>query len=522
MPLTVHRPAVDCCVPPTSALVAFFEADNGSQSQRSFVLPMPPPPPPRVCPGLLLTCARSLFDDKAYHSLCESLFRCALVEKESYFKSKKSAKSSAAAGARLEKCAGALRLVVRHGVGRIKRKTAEAIVDHITQVLPGPEDSYIAPLLQDYVKALGIFLDYPANVENLAAYAAKPWLACVDFCLDALSRYVETGDREGASLSRASPAPGATARSGSVAASQGSAGQIGSQIALDLLLCLGSLMAAPNAPVPSKADRVSHVVLQILQLRQMKIGELQKAAFSTFNSVFLRIQAENVSLCKQLVRNLIPLLSHWWQPRALSRDAMLNSIRDEMLKTIYGTHLYVESLLRESPDESFFQDVEELLDTLWSDYSRREERARLQLDDITFTGMRLPADHPCTAVFGLRPYNQPGEQNWALLESLAILEAAYSRYAQREHSQQQPAAEAADSDHPRKRRRTAGSQNRIHQKVQSLDPAVRLSALQLIPFLSKQKQPSLEDIVEAMSDLSKSVTDKEGTVASWAMLACAR
>jgi ataxia telangiectasia mutated family protein len=448
--------------------------------------------------------------------LYEALFRCVLLEKASYYDSKKTARSNANVGSRLEKCAEALRMAVRHGATRIKRKTAKAIIDHITQVLPGPDDSYVAPLLKDYVKALGTFLDFSANAENLAAFSGEGWDRCVDFCVEALYRYLETGDRDSGSMSRASPAPGATARPGSVSIFQGTS-QLGSQIALEFLSCLNSLMAALNAPVPGKADKVLGVVLQILQLRQMKIGELQKVAFSTFNIVFLRIQAENVSLSKRMVRNLFPLLSHWWQPRALSRDAMLNSIRDEMLKTIYGTHLYLESLLREAADEQLVQEVEELLDALWSDYSRREERARLQLDDVSFTAMRLPADHPCTAVFSLRPYNQAGEQNWALLENLAVLEAAYSRYSEREHSQQH-----TDNAQPRKRRRVVGSANRIHQKILSQDPAVRLSALQLMPFLIKQKQLSLEEVVEAVADLSKYVSAKQSTVASWAMLACSR
>ncbi|KAK3295607.1 uncharacterized protein B0H64DRAFT_474533 [Chaetomium fimeti] len=451
---------------------------------------------------------RNPFDDKSYHSLYEALFRCALIEKESYFSSKKSAKSIA----RLEKCARALRTAVRHGATKIKRKTAKAIIDHIAQVLPGPDGSYIAPLLEDYVKTLSAFLEFSANVENLAI--GETWDTCVIFCVEALYRYLETGDREGASLSRASPAPGSTARSGSVALPQGS-GQIGGMMALEFLTCLNLLVAAPNAPISRKADKISAVVLQILQLRQMKIGELQKVAFSTFNLVFQRTQVDDVALSKRLARNMIPLVSYWWQPRALSRDAMLNSVRDEMLKTIYGTHLYVESLLRDATDESFFQDVEDLLDSLWSDYSKREDRARLQLDDVTFTGLCLPEDHPSTAVFSLRPYNQAGEQNWALLENLAILEAAYSRHSQREHSQQHPG-----HDQPRKRRRVAGSANRILQKIKSLDPAVRLSALQLIPFLAKRKPLLLEDISEAVADLSKSVTAKQGAVASWAMVAC--
>ncbi|KAK3990245.1 Serine/threonine-protein kinase tel1 [Cladorrhinum sp. PSN332] len=455
----------------------------------------------------------SQFDDKSYHIIYEALFRCTLLEKDGYFATKKTARASAAANARLEKCGEALRLAVRSGATKIKRKTARALIDHITQVLPGPDNTYIVPLLKDYVKALSTFLENPASVENLSAFSGESWDACVDFCVDGLSRYLEVGDRE--TGSRASPAPGTTARAASVLPSSQGLTQIGSLIALDFLSCLNSLVSAPNAPVLRKADKIARTVLQILQLRQMKIGELQKVAFSTFNSVFVRIQTDDVVLSKQLTRRLLPLLSYWWQPRALSRDAMLNSIRDEMLKTIYGTHLYLESVLRDSEDELILQDVEELLDALWSDYSKREERARLQLDDITFTSMHLPADHPRTPIFALRPYKTPGEQNWALLENLAILEALYSNYSQREHSQKE-----AETGQPRKKRRMVATSSRVHQKLISLDPAVQLTALQLIPFLFKQKLPSLEEVSEAIADLSKCVTAKQGVVASWALLAC--
>ncbi|KAK4668469.1 Serine/threonine-protein kinase tel1 [Podospora pseudoanserina] len=453
----------------------------------------------------------SPFDDKSYHSIYEALFRCTVLEKASYFTSKKSARASATANARLEKCAEVLRLAVRHGASRIKRKTARAIIDHITQVLQGPDDTYIAPLLKDYAKALCTFLQNSANVENLSAFSGESWDTCVDFCVEALSRYLEVGGND--SGSRASPAP--TLRASSVGLSSQGGNQIGSQVALDFLSCLNYLVAAPNAPVLRRAGEISRIILQILQLRQMKIGELHKVAFSALNRIFTRTQTDDIALSKRLVMTLTPLLSHWWQPRALSRDAMLNSIRDEMLKTIYASHLYLESILRESTDESFLQDVEELMDALWSDYSRREERARLQLDDITFTGMLLPSDHPTTGVFSLRPYNTGGEQNWALLENLATLEAIYARSSNKPFSQQEP-----ENDQPRKRRQMVNTSNRLHQKLNSRDPAVQLTALQLVPFLSRQKLLTIEEATEAITDLSKCVTAKQGVVASWAMIAC--
>ncbi|KAK5652501.1 hypothetical protein OQA88_10406 [Cercophora sp. LCS_1] len=461
---------------------------------------------------------KGVFDDKTYHSIYEALFRCTLLEKEVYFGTQKKATktSMATSASRLEKCAEALRLAVRHGANRIKRKTARAIIDHITQVLPGPEDTYIAPLLKDYIKALSTFLDVPANVESLSTLSGEGWEICADFCVEALSRYLETGDRESGSGSRGSPAPGSTSRSKSVGVPQATNNQIGGQLALELLLCLESLVSSPNAPVLRRADKVSGVVLAILQLRQMKIGELQKAALSAITHIFCRVQAEDVALTKKLTRSLVPLLSYWWQPRSLSRDAMLNSIRDEMLKTIYAIHLYLEALLREAPDDLLREDTEELIDALWSEYSRREERARLLLDDLSFSGMRLPEGHPCTAVSFLRPFNQSAEQNWALLENLAILEAIFSRTTGRDHALTEP-----EVDQPRKRRRVVSNPNRLHQKMLSQDPAVQLTSLQLIPFLLKLKQLSLEETTQILADVARCMPAKQNATASWGMLAYA-
>jgi ataxia telangiectasia mutated family protein len=167
----------------SSDLLAYFSAvDRGSQAQRYVSLMKSPSP----CSDNIAHQTRNPFDDKSYHSLYEAIFRCILLEKEGYFSSKKTARSVANAAARLEKCAEALRRAVRHGATKIKRKTAKAIIDHITQVLLGPEDTFIAPLLKDYVKTLVTFLSFPANVEHLTAVSSESWDTCVDFCVDAL------------------------------------------------------------------------------------------------------------------------------------------------------------------------------------------------------------------------------------------------------------------------------------------------------------------------------------------------
>jgi ataxia telangiectasia mutated family protein len=341
----------------------------------------------------------------------------------------------------------------------------------------------------------------------------------------AVSRFLDAGDRTSGPISRASPAPG-SGQTMSVAFSTGRSGsssvhrnprQAGSQMAENYLSGLNLLLSAPHAPFRERAKEVSSIALQVLQARHAKLNTVHQVAFATINSVLSYIQADNVSLAKSLARDLVPLITHWWPPRALLRDAMSNAIRDEMLKTLYGIHLFLESLMQETSQGSLLQDLEDLLDALWSEYSKREDRARLQLDDLTFTSMRLPEDHPGTNIFRLRPYNQPAEQNWALLESLANLEALYSRNLQRSRAQQSP-----EEEQPRKRRRVAREPNRIQQKLTSLDPGVRLTALQLFPFLSQQQDFSVDEVTECLEVLLSLISDKQAIVASWAMLACSR
>ncbi|KAK3485611.1 Serine/threonine-protein kinase tel-1, partial [Neurospora crassa] len=95
---------------------------------------------------------------------------------------------------------------------------------------------------------------------------------------------------------------------------------------------------------------------------------------------------------------LVPVLSHCWQPRSLSRDAMSTSLKDEMLKTLYGIHLYLESLLREATDDKLLQDTEDLLDSLWSEYSRRDDKTAFSSE----TDRKLEPNTPKAYVAGSR------------------------------------------------------------------------------------------------------------------------
>ena len=420
-------------------------------------------------------------------------------------------------------------MAVSHGVAKMKRKTARAVIDHITQVLPGPDEDFVQPLLQDYTKAFLALLDFPANVESFAVGDGDLWLSCLDFCLLAISRSLEKGERLSGTLSRASPAPGtgtgtgqslslafSTGRSSSSAAHRG-ARPAGGQMAENYLSAIRLLVSAPQPPLHDKVKEIFDLVIQVLQARHAKLSTLHQTAFAVINGVLSHIQAENLLLAKSIVRDLVPLLAHWWPQRALLRDAMSNAVRDEMLKTLYRIQSFLESLVTESPEGPVIQDIEDLLDVLWTEYSRREERARLQLDDLTFTSMDLPQDHPRTNIFGLCLNSPKAEQNWALLEAMSLLESLYLRSPGSNRSQ-----EPVQDDQPRKRRRVAGDTNRILQRLTSSDPGVRLTTIQLIPFLFQQGRLSVNKTAEVLELLLGYISDKQGLVASWAMLACSR
>ncbi|KAK1751562.1 hypothetical protein QBC47DRAFT_390396 [Echria macrotheca] len=445
---------------------------------------------------------QDVFDDKGYHQIYESIFRCTLLEKESYFSTKKTAASKT----RLERCAQLLRVVVRHGASKIRRKTVRAIIDHITQILPHEDGTYVAPLLNDYIKALRTLVEVPSNVENMsAASRGHGWRACVDFCIDAILRWLKGDDPETDSH-----------KYGSDASALPPTSQIKTQLALDFVVCLESLVSSPNAPIGDRAQEIADLAFAVIDLISLKITEVRKVAFSTITNILLRVQAENTKLAANITRNLIPRLSTWWQ-LGISRDALLNSMRDEMLKALYASQTQLQSLLTKDGGEPGIKErVESLLDSLWSEYSKREDRDRLQLDDVSFTAMNLPNDHPRTAAFSLRPFNLAGEQNWFLLENLAILENTYSSASPNKD-------ETSNSDGTsRKRQRTEMDHRRLHLKKMTGDQGVRLTFLQLLPFVVKLRALSMDEAQELLDDIASCCSDNPGnTVESWGMLAAA-
>ncbi|KAI0887192.1 uncharacterized protein GGS22DRAFT_186027 [Annulohypoxylon maeteangense] len=457
----------------------------------------------------------SNLDDKSYHITFEALFRCSLAEKQAYY-----AKKSTAAS-RLTKCAEALRLGIELGAGKVKRKTVLAIIDHITQTLPHSEDDLVPPLVQDYIKALAALLNYAANVELLATGGGEGWFTCVDFAVDILTLYLAATDKDPAP-SRASPAPGMaqTASSSLSTPRSTSVSQRATRVSRshipDLLQCLLHLASTPNAPLLQRSREISSVVIQILQLRSLGISQLHQVAFALVNKLFVVSQTDDSEHANSLTLDCLPLVSQWWQTKAASaHDALLNGVRIEMLKFLFNIHLQLEFLIKQDNKRSLLGDIENLAELFWGEYSRREERAQLQQDDLTYSS--TPCDNPIFQVkaFSLRPFNVDGEKNWAIVHILALLERLMWKGSQQSHTT------LADDEQPRKKQRTTAGFSRLRQKLRSIDQSVQYTALQIIPFFVSDLKVDIDEMSELLAFLMSQITSKKSKVSTWAMIACA-
>lgn len=460
--------------------------------------------------------------DKSYHEIFESIFSFVLREKPTYYDKKKSQNTSKGAATRLSKCAVAVRMAAGRGVAKLGRKTLLAIIDHITQVLPGPNDDFVPPLLQDYVKALTEVLSRQSHVELLSRKDGVPWETCVDFLLDiALHILPEEGESTLLALSRGSPAPGSgmgrsTGRSTPSTQSQKRAGHGEGGPLKDVLEGLLYLVTGTNSPILRRFKDITEVVLRVLGMKQLSLGSIQTLGFAILNAIFSGTQADDLTHSNALVKDLLPLMSYWWRSEKVSQDEVIRALRIEISRSIFLTHLHMEKLTLESSDETIFRDLEDLAENIWMEYSKRGEAFRLQLLDVTFSPSSLPLFHPKLPLFGLRAHNVYGEGHWALVENLGFLERIMIL-----HREKTSASNPGIDEQPRKRRRIQQDLGRIRLKLKAGDIQIQRTALQLVPFLLATDGFGRDELLDLFEVLVALAADKNPATASWALVACA-
>ncbi|PHH73568.1 hypothetical protein CDD82_5383 [Ophiocordyceps australis] len=463
------------------------------------------------------SCNLSALEDKSYHDILEAIFNVVLSDKSVYYGKKNSQSRRNSAASRLSKCATAVRLSVSRGVSKLKLKTLLAVIDHITQTLPGPDKEFVTPLFHDYVKALVAVLSRPNHVELLARKDAMVWRTCVDFLIKVAEESLpEKPDSLTCSIGPSPSSAGTTPRP--IAPSQRRASNHDGDPLRDSLVGLQYLVQAANAPLGRKAKLVTDLAVKVLDLQNLSLGPLQAMSFAIANTTFAATEADDFDFACRLVRQLLPLMSHWWRADKASHDDLIRCLRNEISQSLFLMHLHVQHLAVNCWDESVRNHVELLSDTLWFEYSRRGEDFGLQLNDVTFYTVSLPWDALRLQVFGLHNHSAAGEGNWALLQNLGFLEAVLM--CPRPIIDQIENQDADDQPH-KKPRLDNGGLSRFRLKLAPRNVAVQKTALQLIPFLLASNALGVEDVMEILAELITCASDKNADIVNWAFVACA-
>ena len=412
----------------------------------------------------------------------------------------------------------------------MRHKTIEAVVDHITQTLPQANGEYFPELSRPYLKALSFVFEHKANAERLHNLL---WTHIVEFCLDGIDHYMGSNAEEHIRLISCFSSLGTGHISGSVpksslgnVGSQTKVGSISRQNVEDLLSILLPLISTTNAPILDNAERITSTVLRLLKSQISAVNAVHQLAFSVLNTVLQFCRQDQCSLLQIVAQQSIDLIPRFWQGKFNTHDQMLNSVRDETIVLFFTIHLHLERSLMDDPTSSLISKVEDLLNVLRAEYSRRSERDQLNFQDLEMVNLGEDA-HALTPfslhAFRLRPHNARAERNWATLQIIGLLDRLLNQENERKTKTKANQEINDDLDnYPRKRQRRAQDTDRLLDPIKADDERLRLAGLQIIPFTLQVCQFPATVLEELLVQLSICTSDKRGHIASWAFLAIAR
>jgi ataxia telangiectasia mutated family protein len=457
------------------------------------------------------------FGNKAYSALCDTLFQCMRDERSSYLRSKSRTAKTAAV---LPLCASALRHIINSGVRSIKISTVEVIIDSIIEILPGNKEKLITPLLEDVPKTLRALLEYQPHVERLSQDC---WDAIVDFCIQSLSSFFLEPDVDEvqnswsttvSSRGRSRTPLGSTDLTAKSSARDLPVKKTISEefvhAAEDFVHCLGLLTKASNAPILEKADPILTVLVQYLQRRT---GRSNSVALAAINSTLSRITLHSTQLAKRTIQDLLPLMRSMWS------EALL---RDELLITLMHTETHLSSMLSDAQADASSHDLEQLVETMYADYRRRQESGVLQFleDDhlcFRYIGKARTDAHPLhTYAFSLEAEHIRSESLWATVSTIARFSAMLDA---RKRSLIGDRDE--DEDAPPKRLRITHSLREYLRDVSEPRSNAKRAALQVLAFMVQEEPLNVEDLQSILEKLITHISDENPVHSSWAMLVLA-
>lgn len=484
----------------------------------------------RVSGGLVqssitsLTCYRDhILSDKAYHKVFESVFKAALIEKLALTKAAKTTRTSILK--RLTICGEIVRLVVSTAGPTLKTKTLEAILNHIWQTLLEPDGGIYEHLAHYYLKSLSVLFEHQQVVETLKA---ELWIETVDFCLQSIDYCVDAIQGDSSRPTRTSSSLGTNnGRSPSMSRSTSGGGSSSNLILMrqnveDLFQCLLSFVSAPNAPIHERYKEITGSTMHFLHLPGSTGGQVHHLAFSTLNAIMRFTRIDHSVFSQTIALEAIPEICRIWRGKSMTRDTMLNNLRSEILIFLLSSHLHLERCVREVKTDETLINIEELVDVLRTDYAKRSEEEMLLLDHLSmadFDGGSVRTSPFSLYPFHLMLHNPRGERDWAILQTIGVLE----RIVAIGHD----VSGSKDEDHEfenrnRKRQRISRSFDRTLDPLKNVGEQTQTAGLQWVPFILEECQLAVSDLRELLEQLTRCAADKRANIASWALLALAR
>lgn len=452
------------------------------------------------------TLSRGSLNDKACHKIFESLFRFIAAEKSAFIR----ANSKGPSASRLSACASVIRTAIDAFLHNLRTKSVRAITDHITDILQTPGQKLFDLLCVDYTKCLSTLLSYPPHVEHLGA---SEWEKLITFCLRSIGlKEDEDSDQASSNDRRSTLDDFVTGVSrGSTPSRTSSALAVrekprGDQSAItEALTCIQLLTASPNAPIQDSAERILDGLTKFLTSSAIT-GSGHLAAISSLNSVVMRALFDQSSLVRVSMLDLIPTIRQLWATKSAG-------LKDELLVTITLCMVIIIDAAHREPSEMLAQSIDNLVDTLYSEYTRRSEKDILQIDELAFyqkasaQGQRL--------FIGPRHETPRSEHNWTIVWVIAKLmdlsEEVTSRLL---------LPRAAGEASSKKQRLTSLIQDVFRDSTTS-SGVRRICALQLIPFIIQHNE-NMESRESLLRRLIPYVLDDSGAISSWTMVAIAR
>ena len=463
--------------------------------------------------------------DDSYHTILESVFRVAQIDKSNYARASKYAKSKVEG--RLFACAALVRTVVEVGLRKLRYKTVKALVEHIIQTLPTADGGYCEPLIADYFRALATLLEYKAHPEH---FLGDDWHEVVDFCAQAArdllraseldesgmsngSRFVNSSrsNRAGYGRSATPIAIGDYGRKSSNSVSQRAAEFHLKGSDDQIILCLQHLLSVPNAPISDRADVVLATLVEILQSYQ-KANSTQQAAFECINSIMSRVVSMNIDLPLQTMKRIIPLLRRFWEPKEGAA-----AFNDTLLAFLLYGQILLPRMISEDQTDDCNTALRALVEVLRNDYCLRRHRGQLQLDDLVLldpsrsTSRQMPLS---TRTIQVKLDGLRAESPWCLISiSTAIIVALENA----EIARRGPLDED-DVQDPKRQRLEHPIDDFLHHVKGSSLPE-KLYGLQMLLFLYDSLALNEAILQSHLDALLTCLSESDGSIVSWAMLA---